>query len=118
MRTSPVSVSWTTAGMSPSPPHLSSSSVLTPLSSPRRRALPRPRAGAPPGRAAAAVSVDPPAGRNAGFALGVDRYHDALAPEALCGLPDQLGSLERGGIERDLVGARPQKHTDVLDAAD
>src|SRR5205809_590309 len=124
MSTSPVPVSWTTAGMSPSPPHLSSSSTLTPLSSPRHLAraqcldLARPLDGVPPRRPAAAVSVDAPAERHPWLTLGVDRHHDALASEALRGLSDQAGPLERGGIERDLVGARPQEHADVLDAPD
>src|SRR6185436_1611304 len=62
-------------------------------------------------------------GRGAGRALGiirndafrVYRNHDALAPEALRGFVDELGTRDRGGVDRDLVGAGVQQRADVGD---
>jgi hypothetical protein len=50
--------------------------------------------------------------------LCINGHHDALAAEPLGGFPDQLGACEGGRVEGDLVGPRPEKGPDILDAAD
>ena len=47
----------------------------------------------------------------------VDRHHHTLAPELLGQLGHQLGPLDRGGVDRDLVGTGPQDPAGVLDRA-
>ena len=51
-------------------------------------------------------------------ALGVDRAHDALGAELGGDLGDQLGPLDRGRVDADLVGAGAQHPPGVLDGAD
>jgi hypothetical protein len=55
--------------------------------------------------------------RARGRAAGVDREHEHLVAEPVGDLGDQLGPVDRGGVDRDLVGAGPQQPVDVLDAA-
>ena len=43
-------------------------------------------------------------------AAGVDGQHQNLVAEAVGDLRDQLGATDRGGVDRDLVGARTQQH--------
>ena len=66
-------------------------------------------------RHAAAVHVDVPAFVRA---LRVDRDHDALRAEHVGQLLDQLGAAQRGGVDRDLVGAGVEHGLRVLDRAD
>ena len=69
-----------------------------------------------PGRLPAAVGGDLEAGRRAGRdPAGVDREHQHLVAEPVGDLGDQLGPVDRGGVDRDLVGAGAQQPVDVLD---
>ena len=78
--------------------------------------LPGPGDGVEAGRVAAAVREDFPAsGRDL---LRVDRDDDALAAELTGGLADEVGVLDRGSVEGDLVGAGVEHRPDVLDRAE
>src|SRR5438046_1188587 len=92
MSTSPVSVSWATAGISPWPSHFSSVVMAT---NPGSRLEPH------GDTLIAEIGL--------GLAYGV-------AAEALRRLADQLGALEGCRVEGDLVRARAQQRPDVLDA--
>jgi hypothetical protein len=50
----------------------------------------------------------------AALPLGVDRDDDALGAEVARSLGDHLRGQDRGGVERDLVRARPQRLLHVL----
>ena len=50
-----------------------------------------------------------------GGPAGVDREHQHLVAEPVGDLGDQLGPVDRGGVDRDLVGAGAQQPVDVLD---
>ena len=52
-----------------------------------------------------------------GGPAGVDAEHEHLVAEPVGDLGDQLGTVDRGGVDRDLVGAGAQQPVDVLDAA-
>src|SRR5206468_8048228 len=81
--------------------------------------LPRPRHRVPPRWTPAAMGLNTPAlPRSPALTTRVDGDHDALAPEALGRLADERGALERGGVQRDLVGPRPQEPSHVVDRAD
>src|SRR5205807_4189788 len=67
------------------------------------------------GGPAAAVRVDAEASV---LPPGVDGDHDALAAEALRGLPDYPGVVEGSRVQRDLVRPRAQQHAHVLHAPD
>jgi hypothetical protein len=70
-----------------------------------------------PGAGPAAVGGHlEPAGRTGG-AAGVHGQHDALRPEALGRLVEQLRAGHRGGVERDLVGPGAQQPVHVRRAA-
>jgi hypothetical protein len=47
-------------------------------------------------------------------AARVDRQHHALGPELAGRLGKQFGPRDRGGVERDFVGAGAQQRVDVL----
>ena len=51
-----------------------------------------------------------------GRPAGVDRQHQHLVAEPVGDLGDQLGPVDRGGVDRDLVGAGAQQPVDVVDA--
>ena len=70
-----------------------------------------------PGGLAAAVGGDLEAGVGAVGPAGVDRQHQHLVAEPVGDLGDQLGPVDRGGVDRDLVGAGAQQPVDVLDAS-
>jgi hypothetical protein len=48
-----------------------------------------------------------------GNLLGVDGDHDALIAELVGGLGDKIRILDRGGVDRDLVGARQKQLADI-----
>ena len=49
--------------------------------------------------------------------LGVDGHHDALRAEFVGGFLENSRRADRGGVDRDLVGAGAQQRADVLDGA-
>ena len=72
--------------------------------------------GGPP-----AVGEDLPAPASAGVrpgAAGVDGHHHALAAELVGQLGDQLGPVDGGRVDPDLVGPGPQQPPGVLDRPD
>src|SRR6185295_13333303 len=73
--------------------------------------------GVDPGGVAPPMGEDLPALTAAGAfdPLGVDRDHDALLAELLGRLLDEFAVGDRGGIDRNLVGAVPQQRLDVVD---
>ena len=81
--------------------------ALDALARPRDRVAARRRA--PAGDVGLVAAVGAP--------LGVDREHDALRAEDLRQLVDQLRAGDRGGVDRDLVGARVEHRVGVLDLA-
>ena len=48
----------------------------------------------------------------------IDGHHDALAAEPLGCAADEIGVLDGGGVDRDLVGPRLQQTPDVVDRPD
>jgi hypothetical protein len=49
--------------------------------------------------------------------LGVDGDDDALVAELVGGFGDKFRALNRGGVNRHLVGAGQQQFADILDGA-
>jgi len=50
--------------------------------------------------------------------LGVDRDHDALRAEFLGALGNERAAQDRGGVDRNLVGARRQQPSDIVGCPD
>ena len=50
--------------------------------------------------------------------LGINCHHDALRPETVGGFLHELRTMDRRGIDRDLVGAGVEEVADVLQLAD
>ena len=92
------------------------------LARPQLGASPRPLDRVDPGALPAAVGghLEAGLGRLAPGrrTAGVDREHQHLAAEAVGDLGDQLGAADRGGVDRDLVGAGAQQRVDVLGRPD
>src|SRR5438094_1243027 len=51
-------------------------------------------------------------------AFRIDRHHDALRTEPLGGLFDKFRMPDRRGIDADLIRARLEKITDIVDRSD